>query len=673
MLMRGRLAIPNQVGIALAGVVVVLFSLLVVIGPTHHLFFPSTFELLSVIVAWTIFLTMRHFRHLLFDPFFLTIGTGCLFIGILGLVQAVISGEAIATGIASGDLNVQLSIVTGALQSGTLLGALLSFRRSIKPVTLFVGYSLACGLALASIFLWHTFPDCYRSAIGLTSFARGSISFIILFLVAAAGLLYQRLKPLLPTLFPILFAAVIFAILAELSFDTFTGIASNIFHHAFELTSLFCIFLAFLKAGRQGASSDSPGLDDGFTLNKKTVEEVVQANRDWERTFDAVPDLITILDSNHRIKRVNRAVADKFGKQPREMIGKQCFEFMHRTAQPIESCPLSQVLGDGQPHTTEIYEPSLDSHFLVNVVPLRNEKGELDGVVHVARDITESKRAEQLRRESEERYRILFEQAAELLFLFHLDENGQPETLSEVNDATCRILGYTREEMQRRSLSDLCEKGADGKLCPMPSPGQRGLVTLMLIAKNGMRVLVEASSHLFEFKGRPTVLSVGRDITERKVMELELQRYQGRLEKLVHEKTAELVEMNKTLRNEVLERTEVEKTLRENEHYLRQLIEEFNGLLQAIPDTLILLSQDLKILWTNKASDGGVRPSQRSPDGLTCHQLWAGRTTPCTDCPTLRSFSSGQPEHSQVHIADGRTWEVRAFPIGRGRQSQQGD
>jgi PAS domain S-box-containing protein len=436
-----------------------------------------------------------------------------------------------------------------------------------------------------------------------------------------------------------------------------------LFHPAIELLFLIptaaCMYLAVARADRHQPRA----LPNG---SLPETQQIMQADPDWERTFDAVPDLMAILGSDHRIRRVNQAMAATFGLQPQEMIGQRCFEFMHRTEHPIEACPLARTLADGRTHSEEIYEPTLDSYFLVSVVPLVDELGEIDGVVHIARDITAGKRAAQSLKESEERYRILFERADVLLFLYHLDQDGRPEPFIEVNEAACRILGYTREELRQVVLPDLCERREDENPCSMlnnfTGAWQRQ-VTLMLIAKNSMRILVEASASLFDLAGRPTVLAAARDVTERKVLELELQQYRHRLENLVQEKTAALIEMNEALRSEVQERTEVESILRKSEHHLRQLVEEFNGLLEAIPDTLVLIAPGLEVLWTNKAPDSGVRTDRRPPSHLSCFQLWGDHGAPCSDCPTLRSFSSGLPDTSQICTADGRTWEVRAFPI----------
>ena len=49
----------------------------------------------------------------------------------------------------------------------------------------------------------------------------------------------------------------------------------------------------------------------------------------WERTFDAVPDLIMILDTEHRVVRANRALAERLGRAAQDLIGRSCYEVVH--------------------------------------------------------------------------------------------------------------------------------------------------------------------------------------------------------------------------------------------------------------------------------------------------------------------------------------------------------
>jgi PAS domain S-box-containing protein len=138
-----------------------------------------------------------------------------------------------------------------------------------------------------------------------------------------------------------------------------------------------------------------------ITERQRVEEALRRGKKEWELTFDAVPDLIAILDDRHRIVRINRSMAKALGAKPQELVGRACYEVMHHSSGPLSICPHSQLLGDGQEHTAELRELGRD--FLVSASPLRDDRGNLLGSVHVARDITDRKRAEEaLRRLNDE-------------------------------------------------------------------------------------------------------------------------------------------------------------------------------------------------------------------------------------------------------------------------------
>src|SRR5512137_2787963 len=139
-----------------------------------------------------------------------------------------------------------------------------------------------------------------------------------------------------------------------------------------------------------GASSTAHDI----TEKKRMQDEVLRAKNEWERTFDAVPDLIAILDREQRIVRVNKAMADRLGIHPQDAIGLHCYQVVHHLMMPPKSCPHQLLLGDGKEHSSEIHEDTLHGDFLVTASPLRDVSGTLIGSVHVLHDISEPKRAE---------------------------------------------------------------------------------------------------------------------------------------------------------------------------------------------------------------------------------------------------------------------------------------
>ena len=125
--------------------------------------------------------------------------------------------------------------------------------------------------------------------------------------------------------------------------------------------------------------------------HKQAAEQIRDAKEAWERTFDAVPDLVAIIDEKHTILRANRAMAEKMGVTTEQAAGLTCYQCVHGTQRPPDSCPHAKLLQDGQAHATEIHEDRWGGDFFVSCTPLYDTDGKLIGSVHVARDITARK------------------------------------------------------------------------------------------------------------------------------------------------------------------------------------------------------------------------------------------------------------------------------------------
>lgn len=146
---------------------------------------------------------------------------------------------------------------------------------------------------------------------------------------------------------------------------------------------------------------------------RRAEKEAIQAAKNWKLTFDAVPDLIAIMDDRHRIIRANKSMAERLGVTPEECTGLTCYRVIHGTNKPPSSCPHWQLLKDGDEHTAEVFEDCFGGYFVVSVSPLYDSEGKLIGSIYVARDINERKKIEEKLKESEEKYRNIVETANE--------------------------------------------------------------------------------------------------------------------------------------------------------------------------------------------------------------------------------------------------------------------
>ncbi len=141
-------------------------------------------------------------------------------------------------------------------------------------------------------------------------------------------------------------------------------------------------------------------------------------------------------------------------------------------------------------------------------------------------------------KESEEKFRLIFDEAEDSIVLNEMMENGLPGKIIEVNEATSKRLGYTKEELLNMTPKEII---APEKLVEMRKNAEQikkkghAIFEIVHMTKDGRRIPVEVSNHLIEFKGKKAALTVVRDIKQRKEMEKQLKETINELKETLNE------------------------------------------------------------------------------------------------------------------------------------------
>ncbi len=188
-----------------------------------------------------------------------------------------------------------------------------------------------------------------------------------------------------------------------------------------------------------------------ITERKSAEKRIQKAADEWRTTFDSINDWVSIHDKDFKFIRANKSLANAFNKDPREIIGKPCYQLLHMEGRPVPDCPHVKVLKSKRPAKGEFYLDTVDIYAETSVSPVLDDEGNVSATVHITKDITERRRMEEALRQSEEKFSKAFRSSPNAIAITTLRDGK----FIEVNDSFTSITGYTRKEVIGHSSTEL--------------------------------------------------------------------------------------------------------------------------------------------------------------------------------------------------------------------------
>jgi two-component system cell cycle sensor histidine kinase/response regulator CckA len=363
-----------------------------------------------------------------------------------------------------------------------------------------------------------------------------------------------------------------------------------------------------------------------ITEYKRAAEMLRKTNTRLETLIQAIPDMVFFRDAAGRYVTVNRAVEEYCGLRQEDFVGKTNFELFPREAAAMCDRSDQEAIRKEEPiHAEEQSSDAAGRPLFLDTIkaPVYDGKGSFAGLLCVARDITERKKAEEALRQSEEKFRTLFESTTDGLFIIAMDGN-----LIDINRTAYERLGYTKDEMLSIHMSQLNHPDFRDKIPQrMEQVRTQGwcVCESAHLRKDGTVMPVEINVRIIDFEGRKVFFAVIRDITDRR---------------------------------------QSEEALRRNEEFIRNILDNVDeGFLVIDRDFNIVAANSAYCAWGNVPREGIV--------GRKCYEVSHRTTRPCheegEDCSVKRAFETGMP-YAAIHKHEDEKGgilyvETKAFPL----------
>ena len=243
----------------------------------------------------------------------------------------------------------------------------------------------------------------------------------------------------------------------------------------------------------------------------------ISANQ-WRQTFDSIDDMIWLLDRDFTIVRANKSSEKFLNLKPQKLIGKKCWEVIHNSYMPPETCPYNSIKNN------KIFENCFiemnDKFFSVSLFPVVDNSGSMDSIVHIVRDITKEKQAEKQLLESEELFRSLFENHSAIKLI--LDPDGGK--IIEANEAAVDFYGWSKEELKSMSIMQINTLTPEEIQAEINKVKEKKKVHFNFRHRraDGSIRDVEVYSSAINIRGKVYLHSIVHDVTDKKQAEKDL-------------------------------------------------------------------------------------------------------------------------------------------------------
>lgn len=252
--------------------------------------------------------------------------------------------------------------------------------------------------------------------------------------------------------------------------------------------------------------------------NARLMEKVESARKEWENTFNVITDIVTIHDRGFKIVKANEAAARAFGMGKDEIVGMKCYDLFHKVGEPATGCPGAELVKSGGTEAS-LYVEISGRLYEVRVYPVR-DGGDVSYFVHVAKDITDIKKTEDVLKGEKTRLEDILEGIADGISIQDKDYRVLYQ-----NSAHKAMIGEHHGDFCYRAY-ELRDSVCEG--CPVAAAFKDGKVhrAERVVVKDGSELHYELVASALRDEGGEIFagIEVVRDVTEKRRLEARLER-----------------------------------------------------------------------------------------------------------------------------------------------------